>query len=548
MSASRKKQLRKEQNAAQMTEKQMAEQKEARKLRRYTVAFTAAIALMICLVLFTTVSNSGIIQRGTTAVTVGNTKVSAVELNYYYIDSVNNYVDQWGDYISLSGIDTTKALDEQFVDEEAGTTWADYFLDLATSNIHSVYALYNKAVAEGYTLSEEDSTSIDNTIANLQMYGVLYYGYSDLDSFLAAMYGKGSNEETYRAYAEAQYIASAYANDHYDSLTYTDGDIAAVLAEEPKAYNTYDYNYYYLAASSFREGGTTDEEGNVTYSDEEKDAAVAAAKAAADSLVTEEITSVLLLDKAIRNLEINAESTSAASTAVTGRLYTELSALMQSWIADDARVEGDLTVIPYESETTDADGNTVTTTNGYYVVFFVGSSDNTYKMNNVRHILVSFTGGTTDDEGNTVYSDEEKATALAEAEEILAAYEAGEMTEEAFTALALEHSDDVDSYGNVNYEGLYENIVPSSGYVENFLNWAIDDARTPGETGIVETEYGYHVMYFVGDSELTYRDYMITSQLRDEDMAAWEVELTENTELTVKSTRLVKTDLVLSTG
>jgi hypothetical protein len=34
--------------------------------------------------------------------------------------------------------------------------------------------------------------------------------------------------------------------------------------------------------------------------------------------------------------------------------------------------------------------------------------------------------------------------------------------------------------------------------VTNFRDWAVDDQRKPGDTGLVETEYGYHVMYYVG--------------------------------------------------
>lgn len=545
MSASHKKQLRKEQNAAQMTEKQLAEQKEAKKLRLYTTLFTVAIALMVCVVIVSTVLSSGIIERGTTAATVDNSKINAVELNYYYIDGINGYIEQWGDYIALSGIDTTKALNEQFIDEEAGTTWADYFLEQATTNIRGVYALYNKAVAEGYTLSEEDAAAIDSAVDNMELYGTLYYGYSDLDSFLEGMYGNGADEDSYRAYAEVQYIATAYANDHFDSLTYTADDIAAKLAEDPKAYTSYTYNYYYLPTTSFLEGGTIDENDTVVYSDEEKAAAAEAAKAAAESLVSEEITSTVLLDKAIGQLEINAESTTAASTAVTDRLYTQVSSIMQEWISDESRVEGDLTVIPYESESTDAEGNTTSTVTGYYVVYFISANDNTYKMNNVRHLLVAFAGGTQNEDGTVTFSDEEKAAAKAKADEILASYEAGEKTEDAFAALVAEHTDDTASKAT---GGLYEDIVPSSNYVENFLNWAIDDARVPGETGIVETEYGYHIMYFVGDSEESYRDYMITNTLRNEDYSAWESELSEAAVLTVNNTSKVNMDLKLSSG
>ena len=34
--------------------------------------------------------------------------------------------------------------------------------------------------------------------------------------------------------------------------------------------------------------------------------------------------------------------------------------------------------------------------------------------------------------------------------------------------------------------------------VESFDAWCFDSSRKPGDTGIVKTNYGYHVMYFVG--------------------------------------------------
>jgi hypothetical protein len=100
MSASSKKKLRKEQEAAFLTEKQLAEQKEAKKLKIYTITFVAIMALVVAIGLGTiignTVSNSGIIERGTTSLTVGEHKLNAVELNYYYMSSINSF------YSSLS--------------------------------------------------------------------------------------------------------------------------------------------------------------------------------------------------------------------------------------------------------------------------------------------------------------------------------------------------------------------------------------------------------------------------------------------------------------
>ena len=41
--------------------------------------------------------------------------------------------------------------------------------------------------------------------------------------------------------------------------------------------------------------------------------------------------------------------------------------------------------------------------------------------------------------------------------------------------------------------------------VEAFEDWCFDEARTVGETGIVETDYGYHLMYFEGDGDVAWK-------------------------------------------
>lgn len=114
----------------------------------------------------------------------------------------------------------------------------------------------------------------------------------------------------------------------------------------------------------------------------------------------------------------------------------------------------------------------------------------------VRHILVMPEGGTVAEDGYTkTYSDEEWAACLKKAEDILAEWKAGEATEESFAALVPTYSEDE---GSLETGGLYEGITPTSSYVENFLNWSVDEARVTGDTDIVKTEYGYHIMYFVG--------------------------------------------------
>ena len=59
------------------------------------------------------------------------------------------------------------------------------------------------------------------------------------------------------------------------------------------------------------------------------------------------------------------------------------------------------------------------------------------------------------------------------------------------------YTDDVDAEGNPNNNGLYENVADDGQYVEAFTKWAVDSSRKPGDTGIVQTEYGFHVMFYV---------------------------------------------------
>ncbi|MBQ1170538.1 MAG: peptidylprolyl isomerase, partial [Oscillospiraceae bacterium] len=232
-------------------------------------------------------------------------------------------------------------------------------------------------------------------------------------------------------------------------------------------------------------------------------------------------------------LEINGGS--GSSTYNENTLYSSLNASFQDWMADSSRKAGDVAYFPSTS------GDTVS---GYYVVMFQDSNDNNFAMKNVRHILVAPSHDHAEDEthedGET-YSAEELAAAKAAADEILASWKAGEATEESFALLANEKSADGDGVSG----GLYENIYPGQ-MVEAFENWCYDAARKTGDTDIVETEYGYHVMYFVGDSEMSYRDYQIENALRSNALNEWYTEAVAAMAQTEGSTQYIRKDLVLN--
>ena len=111
-------------------------------------------------------------------------------------------------------------------------------------------------------------------------------------------------------------------------------------------------------------------------------------------------------------------------------------------------------------------------------MLFHSRSRNDYHTVSVRHILVD---------------SEEKAN------ELLQQYNDGEKTEDAFAALAVANSTD----SNASSGGLYTDIYRGQ-MVSEFEDWCFDSSRQPGDTGIVKTEYGYHVMYFSSVCEHPY--------------------------------------------
>ena len=260
MSASDKKKLRNAQKAEQLTERQLAEQKEARNLKILTAVMVAAIAVMLVFAIGVAVYNGIILpaeqakeaelHRNTVAVTVGDHEVSAVQYNCFYVDAISNFYNQVGSYAALYGLDISKPLDEQTYSEEEETTWADYFKTNAENSIKSVYAIVDEAEANGFTLTEDDEKYIDTQMSYTALYAI-QYGYTNVDDYLAAMYGTGANQETIREYFTLCYTAQAYQDHVSESLEYTDADIREKDDKDPKAYTFYSYNSYYLSASKF---------------------------------------------------------------------------------------------------------------------------------------------------------------------------------------------------------------------------------------------------------------------------------------------------------
>lgn len=564
MSASDKKKLRKEQNAAAMTERQKKAKKEANATKAYTLTFIVVMVLVVAIFLGITLKTpvTGLINRVTTAVTIDGHKLTSVELNYYYMDFIQAYASQYDDYGSYSstylmlytGLNVSTPLDEQVYNTTTGETWADYFATAATENAKWAYAMYDKAVSAGYQLTDSEQKNLDLQEENLELYAT-YYGYSDAKSYLRGVYGPGATVKSYMEYTRINTIANSFAGDYYDGLEFGDPDYREYEKDKMNDYNSYTFSYYFCTVNDFLKfngGGTTekDENGNetTTYTDEQKEQARKDAEAAAKGLAIADNSTLEKLNAAVKALDIHKDKKEedlekVAASENTYVLYGALSKTITEegikWLSDSARKPGDITSIEVKS----GEGENATV-NGYYVLLFQEMTTNEKPLANVQHILVKFTGGTKDAEtGVTTYSDAEKQATKEKAQAILDEFLKGEKQDSAaFTKLAAQKSEDT---GSKDSGGLIEDIYRDSNYVQSFKDWALDD-RKVGDTGIIESEYGYHVMFYKEDDELTYRDYMIDIDMTNDAYDEWETAVLDAVTLTAKNLKALDRDLVIS--
>lgn len=527
MSASNKKKLRKEQAAEQLTVRQQQEQAEAKKLKIYTVSFLTAMILIACTVIVILgvrfVRSSGIIEKSTIAATVGDRELNTVELNYYYIDAVNSFYNQLSEYYSdnvdtllksIYGLDPALPLNQQYTDDAKTETWADSFISQAISQAQHDYAMYDLAMAEKFTLSDEDKATYDSTIKMLETYASIYTA-GDVDKYLSAVYGNGANLDSYSAYCERSMIASAYYTAHEDTFVYTDEQRDAYQADKKETYNSYSYDSCYLTYTDFRGEGTKDDDGNVTYTAEQDDEARKKMADAAKELAT--AVSLEELKEKAKNAPVS-EGKSLSVKEETEVLHSSVStSALRDWLADETRKPGDIAAIPNESTSTDDDGKETTVTNGYYVVIFNGVTDNTTAMADIGYIFVPYEGGTENEDGDMEYSATDKANTKTTVEGYLKQWQDGEKTAASLEELANKLIDEKKATAG----GLVENLNPTSNFDDSITTWALDAKRVSGDTTIVEADDGFYLLYYSAKSKLNYRAYMIDNEMRAEDYAEW---------------------------
>ena len=505
MSASREKKTRQDEVTQGPTSREQKRQQEAKEARRSKILYTVVGVVCAVLAVVVIVWNSGVLARTVTAVTINGEKYTAVDVQYYFNTTRNTLLTYFYETVGYVPFDYSTSTKDQIYNEESGQTWYDYLMEQTIVSMRRSAALADKAEAEGYTMSQEAQDSLNSTLEDLETAWIGSTLYTSRDAYLRASFGPYLSYDHYVELLTRDTLADDYAKNYSNSLSYTDEDYEAYYQENADTLDTYTISQFIFRVNV----PTTDEEGNtIEMTDEEKADALAEAQAEIKP-VAEELQAKLeagedpaaLAEEYADQLYASAVS----QTLTSGDLNSEYS----DWARDSARQSGDVTLV--ESSTSD-------TTTYYYVAKFENRVRDDSNTASVRHILVKAEVS----DGAEEPTEEQYAAAEAKAEELLEQWKSGEATEESFTQLAKENSDDP---GVTQNEGLYADISATSNYVQPFLDWALADHQ-PGDTGIVRSDdsQGYHIMYYVSSGDPSWK-LTADQTLRSEDYTSWEEEL-----------------------
>lgn len=419
-------------------------------------------ALVIGLNVYNTLGTNGTLLRSKTAAESENFEVSGTMMAYFYSSNYSTYAS----YLSYLGVDPNVSLKAQPCSYVENGTWFDYFVAIAKEYVTELLAICEAANAAGLTIADVDQTEIDATVDAMKTMAEAY-GYS-LNQYLTVSMGTGMNEQDIRDCLELTALATLYSNQFTDSLTYTADEKEAYYAEHTADFEGVDYLVFTVNAFDYME---TDVNGNpvgdtTTASASAKEAAEKIAAASSEdefkSLVREYLTANTDSDEAAVEEKVEA----CYQRHVLAASISAVSDWAFSASAGDTHMTG-------------VEGDT---SFGVYYLVKPSYRDETANRN-VRHILFS----------NEQYTDSAKA------EEVLAEWEAAGYTDEKFAELVTAYSYDE---GSLATNGVYENVA--QGEMTNHFNaWLFDASRKTGDRGIVESDYGWHIMEYLGEGEGT---------------------------------------------
>lgn len=489
----------------------------AKKVANKVISIVLCAVIVLGVVAFS-LNYYGALQRVIKIGGVGSDQsVSIAEYEYYYMRAYNQvrYQAQYYQYYyqTSNGYDLSLTPEEQTQTTKDADgneiTWAEKLHEDTLEIIQLHKAYYNEALKMGLKLTKADEAFIDKQIEDLRDEAKSAGSNSSssnsenkvtysLNAYLRKVYGGSINERFLRKQLKIQVLAQKYLTERTNEIAkdYDQKDIDAEYKKDTTAYDFVTFRAY-----TFK---TTE----LTKEDKETDDALKARQAKANAEV-----------KKNANDFYNAVTNNATFTAKAKELnkdtadynddketkYSMLKSTAQSTFSEDAAkwLFDSSTKVGSKKLFSDEE-------NGKYIVVLALSKPHQEQTVTARHILFQ----TKDQNSGNDLSEEEIAKKKTQAEDVLKKFNEGDKTEDSFAALANEYNEDTGSSSN---GGLYEHIYPGQ-MVTEFNDWVFDANRKAGDVELVETDYGYHIIYFVAKDGKDYYDSAIRSSKANKDI------------------------------
>lgn len=433
-------------------------EKEKKEERISTTVGIVFLVALVCLVASFPIRTY--LATHETYVVINGEEVNKVEFDYVYNTSKNNYITQYGSYLSYFGLDTSKDLSTQMYSETL--TWQDYFEQNAVESLKQNKALMAEAKAAGFTY---DTTDEYNTFKETIKTSAAAAGVSDKE-YVRSIYGSYATMGRIEEYVKNDMVMNAYYQKLQEDNAPSDDEIQSYYEENKATYDSVDYRLTTIEADLPTEPTELADPVEETAADTTGTTdGTAATDSTQDTAYQPSDAEIAKAMEDAKVLADDAEQTVAKDgEAHENEKKSSVNYLISDWLFDDARKAGDTTVITNDNS------------HCYYVVAFEKRYLDETPSADVRVIIPT----------------EDKT-----GEEILEEWKNGAATEDSFVELCKKYTQDTSAVEN---GGLFEQVT-KTGMTEELSNWIFDSSRQAGDTVAITVSDTTYVLYYIGQDQ-----------------------------------------------
>lgn len=451
-----------EQKVMTKYDRKVQKRKEEKEKEKKEERISTAIGIVVLVALVCLVASFPIrtyLATHETYVVVNGEAVNKVEFDYQYNLTKNNYITQYGSYLTYFGLDTSKDLSTQMYSDTL--TWQDYFEQNAVESLKQNKALMAEAKAAGFTY---DTTDEYNTFKETIKTSAASAGISEKE-YVRSIYGSYATMGRIEEYVKNDMVMNAYYQKLQEDNAPSDDEIQSYYEENKATYDSVDYRLTTIEADLPTEPTELADPVEATTAPDADTDGTATTDTTQDTAYQPSDAEIAKAMEDAKVLADDAEKTVAKDgEAHENEKKSSVNYLISDWLFDDARKAGDTTVITNDNS------------HCYYVVAFEKRYLDETPSADVRVIIPT----------------EDKT-----GEEILEEWKSGAATEDSFAELCKKYTQDTSAVEN---GGLFEQVT-KTGMTEELSNWIFDNSRQAGDTVAITVSDTTYVLYYIGQDQ-----------------------------------------------